>query len=111
MGKLTLFADDTTHFIKAIKNETKLTTIGNEAVRQMIDYCESNDLFINIEKTVSIQFSTKFRKITEPAKIELKGNNIPMVEQTVFLGLTIDSELNWGAHTDKLAKKLRRVVF
>ena len=77
----------------------------------MIDYCESNDLFINIEKTVSIQFSTKFRKITEPAKIELKGNNIPMVEQTVFLGLTIDSELNWGAHTDKLAKKIAAGCF
>jgi bisphosphoglycerate-dependent phosphoglycerate mutase len=111
LGKLTLFADDTTHFIKAIKNETKLTTVGNEAVKRMVDYCESNDLFINIDKTLGIQFTTKFRKITEPVQMELKGNKIPMVEETVFLGLSIDSELNWGTHTDKLAKKIAAGCF
>jgi hypothetical protein len=111
MGKLTLFADDTTHLIKAIKNESNLSTIGNEAVRRMTDYCESNDLFINIDKTLGIQFTTKFRKITEPVEIELKGNNIPIVVQTVFLGLSIDNELNWSTHTHKLAKKIAAGCF
>jgi retron-type reverse transcriptase len=56
-GSLTLYADDTTHFIKGRK-ET-IINVCKEEVNDLASWCNTNDLFINKNKTLVMQFSLK----------------------------------------------------
>ena len=50
-----------------------------------------------------------FRKRNEePLEIMLRNEFIPSKESTQFLGMTLDSRLNWEEHINKLRTKAKR---
>lgn len=94
----TLFADDTT-----ITCSNHDLTVAMEASRGAQEKAEqwftANNLFLNIEKTQKIVFSTRQLPPGE------ENNSIK------FLGVHLDTGLHWSAHTTSLKNKLGSAAF
>ena len=117
--KLVLYADDTNIFITG-SNRSELITKGNEVLKTVNGYLKSNLLHINLEKCCFMYFnhekneSDQFEEadgselipdITNTLKIN--STIVPEVQDTKFLGVTIDNKLSWIPHIEKLYKKLK----
>lgn len=97
-AKCTLFADDTT--ITSIGCSLGSTILASEsALRQAGEWFRANRLLLNTGKTKEIVCS--LRDI----------NGIDQTPEAMFLGVTLDLGLHWGAHIDQVAKKLTKTVY
>lgn len=98
MGKCILFADDTTVQVKSMDGLEALETAS--LVRDCAeDWCTSNRLVLNTNKTVSMIFSLRNNAFFDDAT------------QVKYLGFTLDSRLKWGPHCDGVAVKLLRTIY
>lgn len=84
--------------------------IANKSLTDIINWLNSNNLKINLTKTKFIQFLTYN---SNPTKFDIiqKDVKIEEVKSTLFLGITIDQNLDWKSHIQKLCSKLDRFVF
>nr|CAI5830341.1 unnamed protein product [Callosobruchus analis] len=96
----TLFADDTT--LSYVGTTLEDSVVGSrDSLELTIKWLQSNSLFLNQDKTKQMIFA--MRDIGE----DLGGN----VQEARFLGVTLDTRLQWGRHIDLVAKKLTKAVF
>ena len=112
-GKFILFADDTNIFIAANTKELVFEK-ANEILLNVNKYMTSNLLHINSKKSCYIHFSPHrnepLRDLdVDPDQLQLTINGaiIRQVTETKFLGVTIDSRLNWRPHIRALNMKLK----
>ena len=68
---------------------------------------ETNKLTLDIGKSVGVLFNLTGQKVNEDIDITLEGQHIPLVTETKFLGVWIDSKLDWNTHTDKVLLKIK----
>ena len=61
-------------------------------------------------KTVSKKFRERRKRNEEPIEIMLRNKTIPSKESIQFLGMTLDSRLNWGEHINNLKTKAKRAL-
>lgn len=105
-GRLTLFADDTTHFLSSSINES-LIKKTNTAVHEIENWCLENHLFLNKNKSVFLRFDIHSNSISDSSPlIRLEGKSIEENSETKFLGLIIDNRLDWGAHITALCNRV-----
>ena len=100
-SQLILFTYDTTLF-NSHKSEKFLEYMLNCDLEILLDWFNANQLSINLEKTVMMQFWPKNAKI----KIKARNNVIPIVRNTKFLGVFMDDTLSWKTHVEYLHNKL-----
>ena len=100
-----LFADDTTIY-KTHCNPTYLEWIINEDLKLASDWFKANKLTLNLNKTVCMYFHLNKIKATN-VTIKIDSRNIPQVETTKFLGITLDHGLTWKKHIDNLLRKIK----
>ena len=55
-------------------------------------------------------FRKRRKRNEEPLEIRLRNENIPFKESTQFLGMTLDSRLNWEEHINNLKAKAKRAL-
>jgi hypothetical protein len=103
-GSLTLFADDTTHFLSADKDE--IVNVSRNAVLQLENWCVKNELFLNKNKTVLMQFGTKRNVIESSPLIKLEGSSIQELNDTKFLGVILENTLDWEKHINIVCQKV-----
>lgn len=94
-----LYADDTSVIIKNNENlhsDIQLTLSSFE------EWFNTNSMSLNMQKTSIVLFSHYKQKL------EITYNNTILtgMEQTTFLGLKVDSQLNWKSHVSYLASKI-----
>ena len=77
-------------------------------LQQLIDYLNRNNVSINLNKSVYIQFNQ-----SNNAKYNVKMNidKIDEVTLTKFLGVTLDQDINWKAHIDTVSKRINKFVY
>jgi hypothetical protein len=109
-GKLTLFADDTTHMIKS-PNPEELYVETNTAVSQIEKWSRENNLFLNQEKTAVMRFQAKQERDASCTLIWMNKKSIVEESQAKLLGVIIDNDLNWRCHIDMLCKKIASSCF
>ena len=102
-----LFADDTTIY-KKHRNLNYLMWAMSEELKRLMDWFKANKLTLNLKKSVTVLFTEK--NTHHPFTIEIDGVKLPTVESTKFLGVWIDSNLNWQTHMSKLMVKLKQNV-
>ena len=106
-----IYADDTTLYccLEDItsKNKSHIINIELEGVHSWL---KANRLALNVNKTKYMLFSK--RKNNHPSEINVKINNndIQSVTEFNFLGLYLNSKLNWDTHVNIISKKLSRAV-
>ena len=72
----------------------------------LMDWFRANKLTFNLDKTSCILFKKSGNK--KEIRLEIDGIEIGSTSNTKFLGLWLDSHLNWSLHLTKLFTKLKR---
>ena len=107
-----IFADDT-NILNSHKNLQDLTNITNNELKTISDWMAANKLSLNIGKTKYILFSPrgKYNKRQNlNSLILIRNKPLDKVESADFLGVTIDDQLNWKNHVNKIKMKISRVL-
>ena len=79
----------------------------NDDLRQLSNWFKVNKLSLNIGKTNYILFSCKNNKtIDEENHLQIDNVNIQRVNTTTFLGIHIDSKLQWHEYINHVKKKI-----
>ena len=106
-----MYADDTTLFcyLEDIESDNKELVLNNE-LQRVHSWLNANKLSLNVKKTKYMLF--RKHKSTEIRELYLRiGNDaIQSVNDFNFLGLHINSKLNWDTHTNVIGKRISRAV-
>ena len=110
-SKLHLYADDTAvycsdrHHLVA-KNPVQM------GLHNISRWCNNNKISINLKKTKSVIFGTRYmlKKFSNP-KIELEGIVLENVGHYKYLGINLDSTLNFNKHMNCLLKTVSHKLF
>ena len=95
---LKLFADDTNMFISG-SDFSELENKSNAAIKLLSEWMSANRLTLNVDKTCSMLFLPPAMKLPiTPMRLTINGNEIKAVESSKFLGVVLDTNLNWKAH-------------
>ena len=100
------FADDTTLYLSK-KNLNYLQWCVECDVRSIIDWFKANKLTLNLSKTICMVFNLPGRK---KISVELEFGDVKLKSSDVtkFLGVWIDSCLNWNEHLKQLIDKIKK---
>ena len=74
----------------------------------MIDWFKANLLTINLKKTECLLFHRNNSNSPLNLELELGTHTIKSTDQVKFLGLWIDTKLQWTLHTNTLLMKLKQ---
>ena len=108
-----LYADDTSlnSIIKMFGNDNQSYTINHELLL-IYDWLNTNKLSLNISKTKYMLFRySQRRSNTIPLlDIYIDGHKIDRVSTFDFLGVTINENLTWKDHINKVCTKVTKVI-
>lgn len=79
------------------------------ALNIVMDWCARVGLNANPEKTTLVPFTNRRFKIKLPLLV--KNVNIPYKEKVKYLGVILDTHLNWGPHIDHICAKAKKALF
>jgi hypothetical protein len=101
-----LFADDTS-FIITNRDDNEFRHKVNEVFNKINKWFHSNLLTVKYDKTYFLQFITKANKDNNK-QILYSKTKITTVKSIKFLGLTLDTTLNWKHHISELIPRLNK---
>ena len=107
--KTRLFADDTNSLIKN-KSLKQLQKHLNLDLRNLCNWLKANKISLNASKTELLIFRHPNKHINYNLKIKIDGKRLIPSKFVKYLGILIDSHLNWEYQTDLLASKLSRAI-
>ncbi len=108
-----IYADYTT-LSTTLEIVIKVTNIGgveaklNRELAVINDWLKSNKLSLNVIKSKDMIFHTA-QKTVIPLQLNIENAIIQRVYEFNFLGLTINENLNWKSHVDKLPIRSQKV--
>ena len=103
------YADDTTLFTTLNPKLPQTNAQLNTEVDKVYTWLCTNKLSLNIAKTKLMNFHTPQRLYTPP-KIFIDQEPVQNVNQYNFLGILIDDNLTWKAHTNKISIKISQIT-
>ena len=104
-----LFADDANLFYKHKNLTTLQTNITTELANVNIWLC-ANKLSLNVEKSNFVIFRPRQRKLPFNVNLTLNNKQLQQEDCIKYLGVQIDSHLNWKPQIENITKKLKRSV-
>ena len=96
-----LFADDTHLFL-----ETDL----NIELEKVSQWLYANKLYLNTDKTNFVVFHSPQRRIMHNMNLRIFNTSIKSDTRVKYLGLILDSNLNWKAYIHEISKKNSRGI-
>ena len=106
--KCILFADDTMIYCKNKNVQLLIASIKHD-LEIINEWFKANKLTLNKKKSISIFFNSKTNeKLRIPLSLKLENSYINFVDHTKFLGVWIDKNLTWTAHTNRVIQKIQR---
>ena len=103
-----MFADDTNLLIQGSSLES-LSRSLNAELEKVNDFFKANKLKLNAKKTKMVHFCKKLQPESKDQLIVfLDGEKLSYDSDAIFLGITIDSNLNWEKHCANVANKISR---
>ena len=99
-----MFADDTSMVVSAGSPEELKQKVGS-IVSDFGNWCNTNKLILNIEKTVFVNFrASKSKPLVELVDLTVST-------EVKFLGIYIDENINWLSHINYVCNKLSQGYF
>ena len=108
LSKAILFADDTTIY-KSHENLRYPQWSLHEELKQLADWFKANKLTLNLKKSCCMIFAPN-KSLVQGFTLELDGVALPIVNCTKFLGVWLDSNLNWKKHVSTVLLKIKRNI-
>ena len=116
MFNFIIYADDTilsstlNTFNDNIQNDN-LEYLINDELLKINEWLKINKLSLNMAKCKYMTFQRKNTNI-QTLTLKIDNINIEQVKEFNFLGLIIDTNLNWKRHTENISNHvLKRMVF
>ena len=103
------FADDTNLLIEN-KTLKQLNKQLNYDLRQLCNWLKANKISLNCSKTELILFRHPNKPINYDLKVKINGTKLMPSTFVKYLGINLDSHLNWSYQVDCLAPKLTRAA-
>ena len=101
------FSDDTT--VSGLISDCDETKY-RQSVDDLVSWCETNNLLLNVSKTKEIVVD--FRSNKSPTlPLQINNENVEQVHSFKFLGSTISSDLSWSSHTLSTRKKAQQRLY
>ena len=108
--KFILFADDT-NLIFSEKSLTSLMQNVNTELHKISVWFKTNKLVLNPNKTKFIIFTSTHKRVTSDSiKLYIDGLEIEQVQTQKFLGVIINSQLNWQNHINQVCSKMAKAI-
>ena len=108
------FADDTVILINGT-NWNESQNKANSILNKSYEWFNDNFLSLNIKKSCYITFALSHKMLPDDFDIKITDENtivtLDRVENTKYLGITIDQHMRRDVHISNLLKRLRFVVF
>ena len=109
-----IYADDTTlsSTINTFNNKLKnvdTQTLINDELSKIIEWLNINKLSLNKDKSKYMIFHMNKKEIPS-FSLKLGNSNIKKVDDFNYLGLTVDTNLNWKKHTEKVANRCSKKI-
>ena len=106
-----MYADDTTLYccLEDITSENKAHTLNIE-LEGVHSWLKANRLTLNVNKTKYMLFSKRKNNLPGEINLQINNNDIQSVTEFNFLGLYLNSKLNWDTHINVIGKKISRAV-
>ena len=101
------FADDTSLIIKH-NSPKRLKKMLNKDLIFLCKWLQANSIALNAKKTELVIFRHPNKKINYDLKIKLHGKKLYPSDHTKYLGVLIDSHLNFNTHMRSIGNKLSR---
>ena len=109
MGKVRIFADDTTIFFHSDSIENIIET-ASTIMTQLTSWFNANKLTLNADKSSFTIFKSRGKKILNlPDQIEFQNKHIKRTKHIKFLGITIEENLTWDLQINEICNKLKRL--
>ena len=106
--KLAIFADDTATYSHSWKKSQAVKNVKEHADELEI-YFENSKTKINAAKTEFIIFTQKKKEVT-PENITVFDTNIKRSECVKYLGVKLDSKLNFNNHVETTIAKVSKAI-
>ena len=108
--KCVKYADDTSLLNPSFNIDNyDLTTVNDELNKVYIWLC-INRLSLNIKKTKYMIFHNKNKPIDHSPIININNISVDRVTDFNFLGITLDEQLNWRSHINKISAKISKSI-
>ena len=105
-----LFADDSNLLLSG-SNLNDLCKQMNAELKNVVNWFKTNKLCLNVKKTNFMVFSAKNKSCAQSQlSISVDDVTVDQVYQTKFLGVIIESKLNWTSHIDYVAGKISKCI-
>jgi exonuclease III len=104
-----LFADDTNVFVQG-KDLNKMHDIMTAELEKITKWLNVNKLSLNVNKTHCMIFHKSRQKCQVSKSVYINNVKIECVNKTKFLGVILDSKLNWNFHVKHITSKLSKCV-
>ncbi len=97
-------------FILCSTNSWQFKLLNND-LEKVGNWVQENKLVLNIEKTTSIIFGSKFILANDASlNLSIEGLQLKQVNHIKLLGITLDSCLSWTAHIDQMVAKMSKGI-
>ena len=101
------FADDT-NLLCMSNSIKKLNKLVNADLKNLVHWLNANKISLNVKKNEMVIFKSKQKKFEGDLKIKLCGKRLYLSESVKYLGVKIDTNLNWEHYVNDLSIKLNR---
>ena len=101
------FADDTCLLIKS-KSLKRMKKLLNQDLKSLNAWLKANKISLNASKTEILIFKHHNKPLNYDLKIKLDGKRLYPSKYVKYLGILIDSQMNWSYHIKSLVPKLAR---
>lgn len=105
---LDLFADDAT-LSSSDSSIRVLTQSLNEDLKNFKDWCNNNDMLVNILKTKVMYVSSRYKVnqvMSDPPLLKIDNEAIALSSSEKLLGVHIDNTLSWTAQIENTIKNV-----
>ncbi len=94
--------------MKKTQEQTAESTLNTE-LANVCEWLKVNKLSLNVNKSKYMIYYTN-RKQVNPLHLLIDNTTIERALQFNFLGLTLDENLNWKGHIDKISNKISKSI-
>ena len=111
LSNFLMYADDTKLYccLEDIASEDQAHTLNIELER-VHSWLNANRLTLNVNKTKYMLFCKRRNNHTSELTLRLNNNDNQSVTEFNFLGIYLNSKLNWDTHINVIGKKISRAV-
>jgi len=102
------YSDDTA-ILSLLDVDDNIGDVYLPEISQFVQWCDKNDLIINIKKTEEIIFDPK--GIGDHHQVVIHNQNITQTQTFKYLGVYIDKSLTWKTHMEWICTRLHQRLY